>query len=170
MRCSVTATDGGYVPASAQLPETTVLVPVGSTRVIEIVPEEPGDWAMHCHMTHHIMTQMGHGIPNLVGADTSTLDARMRRVLPRYHTMGRSGMGGMGDMGMRVPDNSLPMRGGPGPFGTIDMGGMFTVLKVRDDPATADPAGFYAHPEGTLAVPADAERMRDDGIDPSSSG
>jgi FtsP/CotA-like multicopper oxidase with cupredoxin domain len=42
---------------------------VGSTRVIEFVPEEPGDWAMHCHMTHHVMTQMGHGSP-MVGADT----------------------------------------------------------------------------------------------------
>jgi FtsP/CotA-like multicopper oxidase with cupredoxin domain len=71
----VTATDGGYVPESAQRPETTVLVPSGSTRVIEFVPEEPGDWAMHCHMTHHVMNQMGHGLPNMVGADTTALDA-----------------------------------------------------------------------------------------------
>jgi hypothetical protein len=49
----------GFVPASAQYPETTVLLPVGATRVIEFVPQEPGDWAMHCHMTHHVMMQMG---------------------------------------------------------------------------------------------------------------
>ena len=160
----VTATDGGYVPESAQLPETTVLVPVGSTRVIELVPEEPGDWAMHCHMTHHIMTQMGHGLPQLIGADMRKLDRRMRRVLPQYMTMGVEGMGGMGDMNMPIPENSLPMRGGKGPFGTIDMGGMFTVLKVREQPDSADPAGWYAHPEGTVAGPADPARMAADGI------
>ncbi|MCA9602685.1 MAG: copper oxidase, partial [Myxococcales bacterium] len=43
-----TATDGGFVPPSAQYPETTSLVPVGGTRVIEFVAEEAGDWAMHC--------------------------------------------------------------------------------------------------------------------------
>ena len=162
-----TATDGGYIPESARRPETTVLVPVGSTRVIELVPTEPGDWAMHCHMTHHIMTQMGHGLPAMIGADTSTLDARMARVLPGYMTMGTAGMGGMGSMGMPVPPNSMPMRGGPGPFGEIDMGGMFTVLKVRDDPDAADPAGWYEQPAGTTAAPAGADAMSTDGIDPT---
>jgi FtsP/CotA-like multicopper oxidase with cupredoxin domain len=71
----VTATDGGYVPASAQRPETTVLVPVGATRVIEFVPPESGDWAMHCHMTHHVMMQMAHGLPNMVGMDPRVLSA-----------------------------------------------------------------------------------------------
>ena len=37
--------------------------PVGSTRTIEFVADNPGDWAMHCHMTHHVMNQMGHGCP-----------------------------------------------------------------------------------------------------------
>jgi FtsP/CotA-like multicopper oxidase with cupredoxin domain len=164
----VTATDGGYVPTSAQRPDTTALVPTGSTRVIEFVPREPGDWAMHCHMTHHIMTQMGHGIPNLIGVDTAALDARMRRILPGYMSMGQRGTGGMADMGMPIPDNSLPMRGGAGPFGTIDMGGMFTVLKVRTDPESADAAGFYEHPAGSVAGPADPERMRADGVEPTA--
>ncbi|MFZ5477858.1 MAG: multicopper oxidase family protein [Myxococcota bacterium] len=159
----VTATDGGEVPLSAQYPETTVLVPVGSTRVIEFVADEPGDWAMHCHMTHHVMTQMGHGLPNLVGADPSTLDRRMSRVMPAYMTMSQHGMGGMGDMEMDRPPNSLPMKGGPGPFGTIDMGGMFTILKVREDPSV-DPDGWYVNPEGTVAGPADAASMAADGI------
>ena len=73
-------------------------------------------------------------------------------------------MGNMGDMRMPIPPHSLPMRGGPGPFGTIDMGGMFTVVKVRDNPETADPAGWYAHPQGSVAGPADPERMRLDGV------
>jgi hypothetical protein len=162
----VTATDGGFVPESARRPDTTVLVPVGSTRVIEFVPEESGDWAMHCHMTHHIMTQMGHGLPPLTGVDTKKIDARMRRVMPAYMTMGTKGMGGMGEMDMPIPKNSLPMKGGPGPFGAIDMGGMFTILKVRDDPGSADPKGFYAHPAGTVPGRADPARMQADGITP----
>ena len=160
----VTATDGGYIPASAQFPENTVLVPVGSTRTIEFVHEHAGDWALHCHMTHHIMTQMGHGLPLMLGANTKELDQRMKQIMRGYMSMGQHGMGNMGDMRMPIPPNSLPMRGGPGPFGSIDMGGMFTVLKVRDNPDSADPNGWYSHPEGTVAGPADAERMRADNI------
>ena len=166
----VTATDGGYVPPTAQMPETTVLVPVGSTRVIEFVPTEPGDWAMHCHMTHHVMTQMGHDLPPMVGVDTKKLDERMARVMPEYMTMGTSGMGGMGEMKMPIPTNSLPMRGAPGPFSYIDMGGMFTVLKVRENPSAKDADGWYRHPEGTVAGPADPARMKRDGIDPQGLG
>jgi FtsP/CotA-like multicopper oxidase with cupredoxin domain len=160
----ITETDGGYVPVSARRPETTVLMPVGSVRVIEFVPEEPGDWAMHCHMTHHVMTQMGHGLPPMVGVDTKVLDRRMARVDPRYMSMGTTGMGGMHDMNMPVPPNSLPMRGGPGPFGTIDMGGMFTIIKVREQPNESDLDGWYAHPPGTVASLATAAAMQADGI------
>jgi len=165
----VTATDGGYVPETAQVPETTVLVPVGSTRVIEFVPEEAGDWAMHCHMTHHVMTQMGHGLSPLVGADTTTLDRRMRRVMPQYMSMGTTGMGNMAEMGMPIPPNSLPMRGARGPFSYIDMGGMFTVLKVRDEPEGADPTSWYTHPAGTVAAIADPAQMQADGVTPPAA-
>jgi hypothetical protein len=161
----VTETDGGRVPTGAQHPDTTVIVPVGATRVIEFVPEEPGDWAMHCHMTHHTMMQMGHGLPPMVGVDTKQLDRRMRGVVPQYMSMGTRGMGGMGEMRMPIPENSLPMRGAPGPFGYIDMGGMFTVLKVRDKPSPADITGWYEHPEGSVAGPADAGRLAADGIE-----
>ncbi|MFO0576991.1 MAG: copper oxidase [Polyangia bacterium] len=160
-----TETDGGQVPRSARFPETTVLVPVGTTRVIEFTATEPGDWAMHCHMTHHAMTQMGHGLPVMVGADGQALDQKIQKVLPAYMTMGHTGMGGMGEMAMPVPANSLPMRGAPGPFGYIDMGGMFTVLKVRDADSKEDARGYYQPPAGTQAVRAQADRMRQDGID-----
>ena len=162
---TVTGTDGGFVPKSAQYPETTVLVPVGTTRVIEFTPTEPGDWAMHCHMTHHTMTQMGHEIPNMLGVDTRPLEERMRHVMPGYMTMGTTGMGNMAAMKMPIPPNSLPMRGAPGPFGYIDMGGMFTLLKVRDDPHAADALGWYKYPSGSVAGPADAARLMADGID-----
>ncbi len=164
----VTQTDGGYVPASAQQPDTTVIVPVGATRVIEFVSEEPGDWAMHCHMTHHVMMQMGHGIANMVGVEATEIDRRVRRVIPDYMSMGTTGMGGMGTMGMPLPPNSIPMRGGPGPYSYIDMGGMMTVVKVRDDAEQADPAAWYRAPESTVARRASAEALRAAGIDPDA--
>jgi FtsP/CotA-like multicopper oxidase with cupredoxin domain len=160
----VTGTDGGYVPASAQFPESTVIVPVGAVRVIELVPGEPGDWAVHCHMLHHMMTQMGHDLPVMLGADTRQLDRRMRRVLPAYMSMGTTGMEGMGEMDMPIPENSTPMRGGRGPFSTIDMGGMVTILKVRERPAERDRDGWYDHPAGTVAAPASGGQLREDGI------
>ena len=165
----LTETDGGEIPEAAQWPETTALVPVGSTRTIEFVADEPGDWAMHCHMTHHVMNQMGHGVPNLIGVDAGNLDENVRKMLPNYMTMGQTGMGDMGDMGMPVPKNSIPMVGGKGKHDIITMGGMFTILKVRDGlPSFKDP-GWYEPPPGTLASAAKADRMKRDGIDPAKA-
>jgi FtsP/CotA-like multicopper oxidase with cupredoxin domain len=160
----VVATDGGRIPAAGQWPETTVLVPTGSTRDVEFVADAPGDWAMHCHMTHHVMNQMGHGLPNMIGVKPGSLDTRAQHVVPGYMTMGQHGMGDMGDMGMAVPENSIPMVGGPGPFDPITMGGMFTIVKVRDRIEGEGDPGWYAHPPGTVAELAKAEEMKRDGI------
>ena len=161
----ITETDGGQIPTEGQWPETTVLVAVGSTRTIEFVANESGDWAMHCHMTHHTMNQMGHGTPNMIGVKTGSIDKNVRGLLPGYMTMGDTGMGEMAEMGMPVPKNSIPMVGAPGPFSYVDMGGMFTVLKVRDDLANYDDPGWYKHPAGTVATIATADALRRDGID-----
>ena len=161
----VVETDGGQVPAAARVPETTVLVPTGSVRVLELVAEAPGDWPFHCHMTHHAMNQMGHASPVLVGADLGDADARIRKVLPDYMTMGATGSAGMAEMGMPVPANSVPMAGGPGPFGLIDMGGMFTILKFRERLSGDGDPGWYRHPEGTVAGPATAAQLARDGIE-----
>ena len=166
----VVATDGGPWPVSAQQRQTTVLVPVGSTRDVEFVASDPGDWAMHCHMTHHIMNQMGHGIPNMIGMKPGNLDKKVQSLLPSYMTMGQDGMGDMGEMGMPVPRNSLPMTGAPGPFSYIGMGGMFTILKVREGLTSYDDPGWYAHPKGTVAGAADPEILRRDGIEVDPGG
>lgn len=159
------ATDGGRIPLSAQYPETTLLVPTGATRDIEFVADAPGDWPLHCHMTHHLMNQMGHGIPNLIGADAAAIDRRVRPLLPGYMTMGHTGMGDMGEMGMAVPENSIPMVGARGPFDYVTMGGMFTILKVRADLARVpEDGGWYQHPPGTVAEPATPEELARDGI------
>ncbi|NNF58803.1 MAG: copper oxidase [Rhodothermaceae bacterium] len=163
------ATDGGAIPPAGQWPETTVLVPVGSTRTVEFVADALGDWAMHCHMTHHVMNQMGHEIPNTTGVDSRALDRDVQPLLPGYTTMGEHGMDEMGahvEMGhMPVPENSIPMVGAMGPFGYITMGGMYTNLLVREKPVDYDRfPGWYDHPPGTVAhrvTPAEAAR---DGI------
>ena len=160
----VTGTDGGAVPPSARWPETTVLLPVGSTRDIEFVADEPGDWAVHCHMTHHVMTQMGHGLPNLIGADPSKFGSRAAELVRGYMPMGATGMGEMAEMPMAVPENSRPMRGGEGPFGAIDMGGMFTILKVRESLAAPGASDWYVNPEGAVAGPADPAHAAADGL------
>jgi FtsP/CotA-like multicopper oxidase with cupredoxin domain len=164
----ITETDGGEIAENAQWPETTVLVPVGSTRTIEFVADEPGDWAFHCHMTHHVMNQMGHELPNMIGMSPGNLDQRVRRLLPGYMTMGQEGMGDMGDMGMPVPDNSLPMVGAAGKHDYITMGGMFTVLKVRNALTSYRDPGWYENPRGTLADVADASELQRDGVDPTA--
>ena len=161
----VVATDGGAVPSSAQRPETTVLVPVGTTRVVELVASAPGDWPLHCHMTHHVMNQMGHAAASTTGANLASVDRAMRTVDPGFMSMGQEGTGNMAEMGMPVPDNSISMLGGVGPFGTIDMGGMFTILKVRERLAAGSDAGWYAHPAGSVARLATAAELSEDGID-----
>jgi FtsP/CotA-like multicopper oxidase with cupredoxin domain len=161
----VVATDGGPIAKSARVPETTVLVPVGTTRTIEFVARAPGDWAMHCHMTHHAMNQMGHDAANLIGVDTKGFDERLGRVAPGYMTMGENGMSEMSHMTMPQPRNSISMVGGKGPHGVIDMGGMFTIIKIRDKlaDATTDPGWYQAKPDETAAE-ATADELGRDGI------
>jgi len=156
--------DGGKVPDAGITPINTVLVPVGSTRVIQFVADNPGDWPMHCHMTHHVMNQMGHNTANMVGVKPGDLGKRIRPLLPGYMTMGTTGMGDMADMKMDTPANSIPMLMGKGQFGPIDMGGMFTLVKIRENlTGYADP-GDYQFPPGTVAAIASPVELKRDGI------
>jgi len=150
---TVTETEGGQVPKSAQFPEATVNVAVGAIRAMEFVADEPGDWPLHCHKSHHTMNAMGHSIPNMLGVKHDDLDAKIHSLLPGYMSMGESGMADMAQMRMPLPENTLPMMMGEGPFGPLEMGGMFTVIKVRENLARGDyrDPGWYEHPPGTVA-------------------
>ena len=149
----VTCTDGGWVPEARRWPEVTVDVAVGQVRAFEFVADAPGDWALHCHKSHHTMNAMGHDVPTMIGVDQRDLAQRINRLVPDYMVMGDKGMADMGAMEMPLPDNTLPMMGGQGPFGPLEMGGMFTLLKVREGLARNDYAdpGWYQHPQGTQA-------------------
>ncbi len=163
----VTGSDGGRWPGSTWRTETTEIVGVGQTRDFEFIAY-PGDWALHCHMAHHVMNAMGHGIANPLGVDQSDIAEKIRSLLPGYVPMGESGMsehsehlamaakGGMHHGmhhggGFEGPRNTLPMMTGTGPFGPLEMGGMFTVVKVRDRITDVKDAGWYKNPPETAA-------------------
>ena len=166
----VIETDGGPIPEAGQWPEITVLVPVGTTRTVEFIANNPGDWAFHCHMLHHVMNQMGHRLPNIIGINPEKLDEKVRTFLPGYMTMGQDGMADMAEMGMKTPRNSVPMVGAPGPHDYITMGGLFTNLKVREDLGDLKPeegkdflyGGWYQNPPGTQAMLASADELKRD--------
>ncbi|HET6789326.1 MAG TPA: multicopper oxidase domain-containing protein, partial [Aquabacterium sp.] len=149
----VTGTDGGPVPPSARWPEVTTDVAVGQMRQIEFIADEEGDWALHCHKSHHTMNAMGHNVPNLIGVPQQDLARQINQLIPGYMAMGEHGMHEMAEMEMEIPDNTLPMMTGQGPFGAIGMGGMFTTLKVRRDqaPGSYQDPGWFRQPPGTTA-------------------
>jgi FtsP/CotA-like multicopper oxidase with cupredoxin domain len=152
----VTGSDGGRWPRGQWRREVTEIVGVGQMRDIEFTAVA-GDWAFHCHMSHHTMGPMGHDIPNTLGVDQSGVEEKIRRMLPGYMAMGENGMAEHQDHTdsghMKGPENTLAMMAGKGPFGNIEMGGMFTVVKVRDDIAPGDfsDPGWYRNPPGTVA-------------------
>ena len=151
----VTETDGGQIPESGWWPETTVNIPPGTTRTVDFVADNPGDWGFHCHKSHHAMNAMEHDIPNVLGVDQTKLKETLDKFVPGSMVMGTTGMAEHAEhadhLTGAVP-NTLPMMMGTGPFGPLEMGGMFTVLKVRDrlDSYDVDP-GWYDYPAGTVA-------------------
>jgi hypothetical protein len=63
-----------------------------------------------------------------------------------------------------MPQNSIPMMGGRGPYGEIDMGGMLTILKVRENLTSYADPGWYESPPGTVAQAASKQDLKRDGI------
>jgi FtsP/CotA-like multicopper oxidase with cupredoxin domain len=149
----VTGTDGGWTRPESRWPEVTTDVAVGQMRAIEFDATELGDWAFHCHKSHHTMNAMGHDVPTMIGADHRGIARKINRLVPDYMVMGERGMADMGEMEMPLPDNTLPMMSGQGPFGGIEMGGMFTMVKVRKEqkPGNYKDPGWYKHSAGTFA-------------------
>jgi FtsP/CotA-like multicopper oxidase with cupredoxin domain len=156
-RFAVTGTDGGWVPETARWPEATVDVGVGQIRAIELVADAPGDWAFHCHKTHHTMNAMNHDMLTSIGVDFEEAAEKLRRLIPQYMVMGDRGMAHMASMQRQLPENTLPMMTGQGPYGPIGMGGMFTVFKVRAEqpPGDYSDPGWYDAPSGTMAYRTD---------------
>jgi hypothetical protein len=71
------------------------------------------------------MNQMGHNLPIMTGVDQSGVAEKIERLVPGYMPMGNTGMGGM-----------------------------FTILKIREGLQSYDrDPGWYEHPAGTVAAP-----------------
>ncbi|MGZ8519722.1 MAG: copper oxidase, partial [Candidatus Binatia bacterium] len=104
------------------------------------------------------------------GVKPEGLDEKLRPLLPAYMTMGHEGMdmGRMAEL-MPMPKNTISMKGKAGPFGDyISMGGMMTLLKVRDRLKSYDKdPGWYDHPAGTVAMKASEADLARDGFDAS---
>jgi FtsP/CotA-like multicopper oxidase with cupredoxin domain len=150
----VVGTDGGWTSPSSRWPEVTTDIAVGQMRAIEFTAAAPGDWAFHCHKSHHTMNAMSHAVPTTIGVETADLAKQITSLVPDYMSMGKSG-GATDDMQMHMPlpENTLPMMTGTGPYGDIEMGGMFTVMKIRTDLAHNDyrDPGWYKAPAGSVA-------------------
>jgi FtsP/CotA-like multicopper oxidase with cupredoxin domain len=149
----VTGTDGGPTPKSTRQYEVTADIAVGQMRQLEFLADEEGDWAFHCHKSHHTMNAMGHDVPTMIGVDHREVVRRVTQLVPDYMVMGERGMHDMTEMEMPLPDNTAAMMTGTGPFGSVGMGGMFSVVKVRRDQKPGDygDPGWFQHPPGTLA-------------------
>ena len=163
----VTGTDGGPVPLPARWYEVTTDVAVGQMRQIEFLADEEGDWAFHCHKSHHTMNAMGHTVPTFIGVEHRGIMRKITSLIPDYMAMGDRGMADMAEMGMPLPANTLPMMSGEGPFGGVEMGGMFSVVKVRKEQAPGDykDPGWFKHPPGTVAY----EYAEDSNVPPPST-
>ncbi|MFZ9994322.1 MAG: multicopper oxidase family protein [Steroidobacteraceae bacterium] len=153
----ITGTDGGPTPKSTRFYEVTTDIAVGQMRQIEFLADEEGDWAFHCHKSHHTMNAMGHDVPTMIGVDQRDVAAKINRLIPDYMAMGEAGMEEMAEMEMPLPDNTIPMMTGYGPFGAVGMGGMFSVVKVRRGQKAHDYSdpGWFQHPAGTVAFEYD---------------
>lgn len=170
---TVTRRGAQRLQPSAQYTENTTLVAPGETRDIELIADNPGDWAFHCHKSHHVMNQMQHDLPNLTGIDKQGINERIKKFFPDF--MGLMSINGMGemfemfgtdemmDMGIKIkyPLNMSPI-GNPGPFGVIEMGGMFTIFKVRSNISSYVDPGWYQHPAGTVAEAVDISAVPED--------
>jgi FtsP/CotA-like multicopper oxidase with cupredoxin domain len=78
----VTGTDGGPTPKSARQYEVTTDIAVGQMRQMDFLADEEGDWAFHCHKSHHTMNAMGHGVPTMIGVDHRGVARQITKLVP----------------------------------------------------------------------------------------
>lgn len=127
------------------------------------------------------MNQMQHDLPNLTGINKQGIEERIKQFFPDF--MGLMNINGMGDMfemygskemmdmgfKMKYPSNLSPI-GSPGPFGVIEMGGMFAIFKIRDNLTSYADPGWYQHPPGTVAEAINMNNMQHNSMSQNNMG
>ena len=100
---------------------------------------------------------MNHEIPNMLGIDRKAVEESIGALVPGYIAMGSDGMAEHATHAehLKGVKNTLPMMAGTGPFGNIEMGGMFTVMKIREGIRSYEDPGWYDYPKGTMAAKVD---------------
>ena len=88
----ITGTDVGPTPKSTRFYEVTTDIAVGQMRQIEFLADEEGDWAFHCHKSHHTMNAMGHDVPTMIGVGQRGVAEKINQLIPDYIAMGEHGM------------------------------------------------------------------------------
>jgi hypothetical protein len=73
---------------AAWWPEASVDCTVGQMRAVEFATANPGDWAVHCHKSHHTMNAMGHQVRTYIGVNMKTTAKAIAKVSPGYMPMG----------------------------------------------------------------------------------
>jgi len=124
-----------------------VNVPVGATRTVEMVANVEGDWAFHCHKSHHTMNAMSHEVPNMIGVKIGgALEDRVRRYC---RTTWRWAKPAWRHDAYGPSHEHAAHDGRRGPVRSRRNGGMFTVLKVRAGITSYADPGWYQYPPGT---------------------
>ena len=151
-RAMIVATDAGPIAPSAQWPAVTIDVPPGSTRDFEFVADNPGDWPLHCHKNHHAMNAMSHNIAEHDRRGSGQECRADRENAPWLHAHGNRRHARHVQHANGAAEKHAADDVWAGPFGAIMMGGMFTILKIRDElkDYQTDP-GWYQQPAGTAA-------------------
>ncbi len=98
----------------------------------------------------------------MIGVDHRGVTKNIHSLVPDYMAMGERGMADMSEMQMALPENTLPMMTGDGPYGSVEMGGMFSILKVREDqkPGDYSDPGWFKQPAGTQAYEYQGEPLK----------
>ncbi len=103
------------------------------------------------------MNAMNHTFPNVIGIDREAVEQAIGPLIPGYMAMGSDGMAEHATHAehLKGVKNTLPMMAGTGPFGNIEMGGMFTIVKIREGITSYEDPGWYDYPKGTVAWKVD---------------
>ena len=149
----VSCTDGGWVPEAPPGRKSRSTARSAQMRAFEFVADDPGDWAIHCHKSHHTMNAMGHHVANYIGVDKRDVAKKIRSSCPttwrwasRHGGHGRDGDAAAGQHA--ADDDRLrpvrPDRDGRHVLGRQGPRGTWRPDDYKDP-------GWYKHPEGSVA-------------------